>query len=94
MEILPIASSVPEPEMVAIENVEQPESYSDIAMLDSAEIEATFDALTHGPGEDVADFEEPEVPPPTEVSTAPAPAPEPVFDESTEIERDLVEDVM
>lgn len=46
MEILPITSTIDEPEKVEVPFVQQPESYADIAMLDSAEIAATFDALT------------------------------------------------
>lgn len=63
MEILPIASTIEEPETVEIPMVEQPESYSDIAMLDSAEIEATFDALTQGPSENILSVDEAYIPP-------------------------------
>jgi len=64
MEILPIPETIDEPEPVEVPFVEQPESYSDIAMLDSAEIAATFDALTQGPDVDMPDVMiEPEVPP-------------------------------
>lgn len=48
MEILP--RNLPDEPEVEAPSVEQPETYADIALLDSASIQATFDALTNPQG--------------------------------------------